>query len=256
LGPINLPLGADIPVGTLTASLSSVTEPTEATIRVNAPEACAMNSWKIWIVPALPKIDSPKVLVSSSLAEAQANLAKGGTVLFLPTQGSIRQRQDTSFLPAFWSPVYFTNQAGTMGLLIQNKHPALADFPTEEYCNWQWWSLLTPCAGSVVLDQVKNIQPIVQTIDAFSRNQKLGLIFEVKVGKGRLLVCSANLTEDSDPMRRQMRTSLIRYLSGSTPSNLTKISEIELSALFREDQLQTSGSQKWSKDLEPVPVKK
>ena len=215
-----------------------------------------MNSWKIWIVPVLPKIDSPKVLVTSSLAEAQADLAKGGTVLFLPTQGSIRQRQDTSFLPAFWSPVYFTNQAGTMGLLIQNKHPALAGFPTEEYCNWQWWSLLTPCAGSVVLDQVKKIQPIVQTIDAFSRNQKLGLIFEVKVGSGRLLVCSANLSGDTDPMRRQMRASLIRYLSESAPSSLTKISESELLALFQEDRPQSSNSEKWSNDVEPVPVKK
>jgi hypothetical protein len=256
LGPINLPLGAAIPAGTLTASLSSITQPTEATIRVSAPEACAMNSWKIWIVPVLPKIDSPQVLVTSSLAEAQTILTKGGTVLFLPTQGSIRQRQDTSFLPAFWSPVYFTNQAGTMGLLIQNRHPALADFPTEEYSNWQWWSLLTPCAGSVVLDQVKNIQPIVQTIDAFSRNQKLGLIFEAKVGSGRLLVCSANLSGDTDPMRRQMRASLIRYLSAPTPSNLTRISETELSALFCEDQPQSSDSEKWSKDLEPVPVKK
>ena len=254
LDPINLPLGAAIPAGTLTASLSSVTQPTEATIRVSAPEACAMNSWKIWIVPPQPFI-KPKVTVTSSLAEAQTSLGKGAPVLFLPTQGSIRQRQDTSFLPAFWSPVYFTNQAGTMGLLIQNKHPALADFPTEEYCNWQWWSLLTPCAGSVVLDQVKNIQPIVQTIDAFSRNQKLGLIFEVKVGPGRLLVCSANLSGDLDPMRRQMRTSLIRYLLGATPSNLTKLSESELSALFCEES-HTSGSEKWSKDLEPVPVKK
>ena len=255
LGPINLPLGAAIPAGTLTASLSSITRPTEATVRISAPEACAMNSWKIWIVPTNPKLDSPNVLVTSSFAEAQTNLAKGRTVLFLPTQGSIRKRQDTSFLPAFWSPVYFTNQAGTMGLLIQNKHPALADFPTQEYCNWQWWSLLTPCAGSIVLDQVKNIQPIVQTIDAFSRNQKLGLIFEVKVGKGRLLVCSANLTEDSDPMRRQMRASLVRYLSGPTPSGLTKISESELSALFCEES-HPSDSKKWSKDLEPVPVKK
>ena len=255
LGPMNLPLGATIPAGTLTSSLSAVTEPTEATIRINAPEACAMNSWKIWIVPAQPKVDFSNVLVTSSLTGAQASLSKGGTVLYLPTQGSIRQRQDTSFLPTFWSPVYFTNQAGTMGLLIQNKHPALADFPTEEYCNWQWWSLLTPCAGSVVLDQVKSIQPIVQTIDAFSRNQRLGLIFEVKVGSGRLLVCSANLIGDLDPMRRQMRASLIRYLSGPTPSNLTKLSESELSALFCEES-HTSGSEKWSKDLEPVPVKK
>ena len=255
LGPINLPLGAAIPAGTLTASLSSITRPTEATVRVSAPDACAMNSWKIWIVPTNPKLDSPKVLLTSSFAQAQTNLAKGGTVLFLPTQGSIRKRQDTSFLPAFWSPVYFTNQAGTMGLLIQNNHPALADFPTEEYCNWQWWSLLTPCGGSVVLDQVKNIQPIVQTIDAFSRNQKLGLIFELKVGSGRLLVCSANLSGDTDPMRLQMRASLVRYLSGPTPAGLAKISESELSALFCEES-HASDSEKWSKDLEPVPVKK
>ena len=255
LGPLNLPLGAAIPIGTLTASLSSITRPTEATVRVSAPEACAMNSWKIWIVPTNPKLDSPKVLVTSSFAETQTNLAKGGTVLFLPTQGSIRKRQDTSFLPAFWSPVYFTNQAGTMGLLIQNNHPALADFPTDEYCDWQWWSLLTPCGGSVVLDQVKHIQPIVQTIDAFSRNEKLGLIFEVKVGSGRLLVCSANLSGDTDPMRLQMRASLVRYLSGPTPANLAKISESELSALLCEES-HASNSEKWSKDLEPVPVKK
>jgi len=256
LDPLDLPLGAAIPVGTITASFTSVAKPTEATIRVTAPEACAMNSWKIWIVPAKPNVDFPKVLVTSSLTEAQASLSKGGTVLYLPAQGSIRQRQDTSFLPAFWSPVYFTNQAGTMGLLIQNHHPALADFPTEEHCNWQWWSLLTPCAGSVVLDQVKNIQPIVQTIDAFSRNQKLGLIFETKVGSGRLLACCANLSGDTDPMRRQMRASLIRYLSGPAPSNLTRISETELSALFRDDQPQGPESEKYSKDLEPVPVKK
>ena len=256
LDPMNLPLGAAIPAGTLTASLSSVAQPTEATIRVSAPEACALNSWKIWIVPVLPKIDYPKVLVTSSLAEAQANLAKGGTVLFLPTQGSIRQRQDTSFLPAFWSPVYFTNQAGTMGLLIQNKHPALADFPTQEYCNWQWWSLLTPCAGSVVLDQVKNIQPIVQTIDAFSRNQKLGLLFEVKVGSGRLLVCSLNLSGNDDPIRRQMRSSLIRYLSEPAPAKLDKLSTNEIALLFRDLPPEETKQAGWAKDLEPIPVKK
>jgi hypothetical protein len=57
-------------------------------------------------------------------------------------------------------------------------------------------------------------------------------------------------------MRRQMRASLIRYLLGATPSNLTKLSESELSALFCEDQPQGSDSEKWSKDLEPIPVKK
>ena len=258
LNPVNLPLGASIPAGTITASLSSITHPTEATFRVHAPEACAMNSWKIWIVPANPTVESSKVLVTSSFAEAQSSLHQGGTVLFLPLQGSIKQRQDTSFLPAFWSPVYFMNQAGTMGLLIQNQHPALADFPTEEYCNWQWWSLLTPCAGSVVLDQVKQVQPIVQTIDAFSRNQKLGLIFEARVGSGRLLVCCANLKEDAlqDPIRHQMRASLTRYLTTPAPSNLAKLSPTELNRLFCDLPPQEIRQGYGAKDLEPVPVKR
>jgi hypothetical protein len=143
-----------------------------------------------------------------------------------------------------------------MGLLIQNKHPALADFPTEEYCNWQWWSLLTPCAGSVVLDQVKNIQPIVQTIDAFSRNQKLGLLFEVKVGSGRLLVCSLNLIGNDEPIRCQMRSSLIRYLSGPAPAKLDKLSANELALLFRDLPPEETKQAGWAKDLEPIPVKK
>ena len=143
-----------------------------------------------------------------------------------------------------------------MGLLIQNKHSALADFPTEEYCNWQWWSLLTPCAGSVVLDQVKNIQPIVQTIDAFSRNQKLGLLFEVKVGSGRLLVCSLNLSGNDDPIRRQMRSSLIRYLSEPAPAKLDKLSTNEIALLFRDLPPEETKQAGWAKDLEPIPVKK
>jgi hypothetical protein len=57
-------------------------------------------------------------------------------------------------------------------------------------------------------------------------------------------------------MRRQMRASLVRYLSGSAYSNLTKISETELLAIFQADRSQSSNSEKWSKDLEPVPVKK
>ncbi len=57
--------------------------------------------------------------------------------LYTPAKAAIRQRQDTAFLPCFWSPVYFTNQAGTMGLLIDNKRPALADFPTADHTDLQ-----------------------------------------------------------------------------------------------------------------------
>jgi hypothetical protein len=258
LTAVDVPLGACHPAGEIKASLASVTKPTEATLTLTA--GAARNSWKIWILPPDAPIDAEGVLVTTSLRDAQAALAKGGRVLYAPGKESIRQRQDTAFLPAFWSPVYFTNQAGTMGLLIDKKHPALADFPTADHTDWQWWSILTPSPGAVVLDQVGvKTQPIVQVIDAFSRNQKLGLVFESRVGEGHLIVCAADFSEEAlqDPMRRQLRSSLVQYLKKTKTTPQDKLTEAQLDQLFQDvsDQEKTV-HREWSKDLEPPPPKK
>jgi hypothetical protein len=258
LPAVDIPIGACHPVGEIQISLSGVTKQAVATLTLTA--GAAKNSWRIWIVPPAAVVDAEGVLVTSSLREAKGALAKGGRVLYAPNKSAIRQRQDTAFLPSFWSPVYFTNQAGTMGLIIDNKHPALSDFPTAEHADWQWWSILTPSPGAVVLDQVDlKSKPIVQVIDAFSRNQKLGLVFEARVGEGHLIVCSADFSDVAlqDPMRRQLRSSLVRYLEKTKTRPPDKLTEAQLDLLFQEvsDQEKTV-HREWSKDLEPPPPKK
>jgi hypothetical protein len=258
LPAVDIPIGACHPVGEIQAALSSATKPTVVTLTLTA--GAAKNSWRIWIVPPAAVVDAEGVLVTSSLREAKASLSQGGRVIYTPVKSAIRQRQDTGFLPSFWSPVYFTNQAGTMGLLIDNKHPALSDFPTAEHTDWQWWSILMPSPGAVVLDQVGlKSKPIVQVIDAFSRNQKLGLVFEARVGGGHLIVCAADFSDVAlqDPMRRQLRSSLLRYLEKTKTQPPDKLSEAQLDKLFQEvsDQEKTV-HREWSKDLEPPPPKK
>ena len=260
LPAVDLGLGACQPAGKISATLSTVVKPLEATLRLAAPAAGAENSWKIWVVPPQAPAEADDVLVTTSLAAAKAALAKGGRVLYTPSRESIRQRQDAAFLPCFWSPVYFTNQAGTMGLLIDNKHPALADFPTADHSDWQWWSILTPSPGAVVLDQVPlKSKPIVQVIDAFSRNQKLGLVFEAKVSEGHLVICAADFSDAAlqDPMRRQLRSSLVRYLSKTKSQPPDQLTEAQLDQLFQDvsDQENTARGE-WAKDLEPPPPKK
>jgi hypothetical protein len=258
LPAVDIPIGACHPAGEIQAALSSATKPTVVTLTLTA--GAAKNSWRLWIVPPAAVVDAEGVLVTSSLREAKASLSQGGRVIYTPVKSAIRQRQDTGFLPSFWSPVYFTNQAGTMGLLIDNKHPALSDFPTAEHTDWQWWSILTPSPGAVVLDQVGlKSKPIVQVIDAFSRNQKLGLVFEARVGGGHLIVCAADFNDVAlqDPMRRQLRSSLLRYLEKTKTQPPDKLSEAQLDQLFQEvsDQEKTV-HREWSKDLEPPPPKK
>jgi hypothetical protein len=70
------------------------------------------------------------------------------------------------------------------------------------------------------------LRPTVQVIDDWFTNRRLGLVFEARVGKGRLLVTSIDLGRDleADPVARQMRHSLLRYAASDrfTP-------EVELS---------------------------
>jgi hypothetical protein len=60
--------------------------------------------------------------------------------------------------------------------------------------------------------------PIVQVIDDWNTNRKLGLIFEARVGGGKLLVCSIDLKNNLDkrPVARQMLYSLMRYMESNT----------------------------------------
>ena len=100
-----------------------------------------------------------------------------------------------------------------MGILCDPKHPALADFPTDFYSNWQWYELLDHSRSIILDDTPAEFRPIVQVIDNFARNHKLGVIFEARVGPGRLLVCGIDLPGlvEKHPAARQLLASLQRY---------------------------------------------
>jgi hypothetical protein len=153
------------------------------------------------------------ILQTSSFTEAIDALEKGKTVLLSPEIQDIAGITG-KFVPVFWSPVHFPNQPGTMGLLVDPEHPALLDFPTDFYSNWQWWDL---CKNSrtIVLDSL-SIDPIVKVIDNFFKNRKLGNVFEAKVGPGKLIFSSVDFHNQltTRPVARQLKYSLLRYMSG------------------------------------------
>ena len=104
---------------------------------------------------------------------------------------------------------------GTMGLLINEKHPALENFPCEFYSTPQWWHIVMNSRLSI-LDDVK-IDPIVQMIDNFERNHLLGLIYEFKVNKSNILVCTSPLKDIKDSREAQwLQYSLIKYIKSDS----------------------------------------
>jgi hypothetical protein len=101
---------------------------------------------------------------------------------------------------------------GTLGILCRPEHPALASFPTSFHSDWQWWHLVRNSRPIILDETPRDFRPLVQVIDNFDRNHKLGLIFETTYGGGSLLVCAIDLPAHQDhPEARQLLHSLLQY---------------------------------------------
>ena len=221
----------DIPTGGLTRlghmdlALAAIPTPAHYKLTVALDKNSIGNDWDLWVYAPAFKVVAPapaSLLVTSELdAIAQTRLEKGGAVLLtIPpsrvAKDPMRGKIALGFSSIFWNTAWTHGQAPhTLGILCDPAHPALANFPTEAYSNWQWWYPVTH-ASAMILDQLPaELHPIVQVIDDWVTNRKLALIFEARVGQGRLLVTSIDLNDAVlDPVRRQLRASLLAYAAG------------------------------------------
>ena len=122
---------------------------------------------------------------------------------------------------------------GTMGILTNPDHPLFKSFPTEFHSDWQWWPIVKE-SRPFILDQTPDgYRPLIQVIDNIERNHKLGLVFEFKVGNGKLLVCMSDLKSIQDkPEGRQFYKSILDYMNSNDFQPETEISLQELNRLF------------------------
>lgn len=225
--PVTIEQGKLFEVDMFALPLAEVAAPQKLTISLTIEGTAYRNHYPIWVYP--PQIDTrvpPAVLVARSFDQAaQEHLAEGGKVLLLPRLDRLPHSVEGAFQSSFWCFPMFRRAAeqrgiappaGTLGILCDPRSPALARFPTEFHSNWQWWHLVKN-SRPIVLDQTPaDYRPIVQVIDNFERNHKLGLIFEGRVGPGKLLLCAIDLPKLQDkPEARQLLHSLLQYMDSA-----------------------------------------
>jgi len=219
LAPTNLRVGTVTTIGTLTAKLDRCEAPCRARLEVQLDGTKYANDWDIWVFPATSKAitDGSDVTISTSLDDALAQLHAGKKVLFDAHQlGTKDNASFARFKPAYWSAWMFQGQY-TLGALVRNQHPALAEFPTENHYDWQWEDLCRSGRGFRLDGLPLDYQPIVQPIGDFHFDWKLGSIFELRVGNGKLLVCGYDISSRlaERPAARQLRASLLAYMNSS-----------------------------------------
>ncbi|MGM9699082.1 MAG: sugar-binding domain-containing protein [Prevotella sp.] len=203
--------GTNTFVGEMSADISFVSKATRATFEVKVENTPWRNTWNIWIFPNIEQLPSDGIVVTADISDAKAALAKGAKVLLSPKPEQVKG-VDGKFVPVFWSPVHFPDQAGTMGLLCNPNHPALASFPTDMHSDWQWWTLAKR-QKVLVVDSIPGLTPIVESVDNFTANRRLASVAETRVGDGKLLLSTIDLlSESTDPAIRQLLYSLLRYM--------------------------------------------
>jgi hypothetical protein len=237
LGNKSVPVGNAQAAGRFSVDLKKIDQASELTVTVGMTKSKFHNSWKIWVYPEILSNGPGNVIFTTAVDSAIRYLEAGRKVILNPDTGSIHGI-DGRFAPVFWSPVHFPDQPGSMGLLINKKSKALADFPTDFYTDWQWWDLVTN-SRSLLLDKLPaQPKPIVRVIDNFFRNRNLATLVEFKVGSGKLILCTMDIHNklSSRPAAKQLRYSLIHYAEDSAFQPADEISTATLRKLLNDDR--------------------
>jgi hypothetical protein len=222
--PRDIPVGAGNALGRVDLALDTVPVPARYKLVVSLEGTAFENDWEVWVYPPAARVATAppaNVLLTSAWdAAARAKLETGGTVWLMlpparvrpdPTKGPVA----LGFSSIFWNTAWTHRQAPhTLGILCDPRHPALSAFPTDAFSNWQWWYPIRHAAAMILDSLPAELHPTVQVVDDWFTNRKLALIFEARIGRGKLLVSSIDLGGASlDPVRRQLRASLTEYIA-------------------------------------------
>ncbi len=200
------------------------------------------NHWDFWVYPSLkPETLKPEtqILLADTLDAKTLEALQNGANVLLTCGGKVKYGNDVvhRYLPVFWNTSWFKMRPPhTTGSYIQNQHPIFKDFPTDDWQNLNWWELVNKTQVMNLANFPKEFQPIVQPIDTWHISRKLGMLLECRVGKGKLVMTTMDLSNNLDKrlVARQLRLSVLNYMQSDAFKPAFEIPAQTLSQLFTE----------------------
>ncbi|MDI1248303.1 MAG: hypothetical protein PSV13_05410 [Lacunisphaera sp.] len=232
------PAGGGADVATVEFPLAGLAAPAQLCCEVSVEGTPWRNEYDLWVYPAAVRYDIPKGMEIADVVDEALlkRVEAGGTVLVLPRLPNLGATIEGQFIANFWTVAFFKNYEGpgTLGLLLDPAHPVFRHFPTEFHSNWQWWPMAR-YGRPIILDGLpRTLQPLVQVIDNFETSRKLGLLFEARLGRGRLMFASIDFLQHRDkPEVRQLLFSILRYMESDAFQPKEEVTAPQILHLFR-----------------------
>lgn len=233
-GPQTFQNGNGMPVGKIDLSLAELTQPSRLNLEVAVDNTPYINDWNFWVYPDSNPGPPAGIYYTTELNQKAKDVLNRGGKVFLNAAGKVVKGKEVQmhFLPVFWNTSWFKMRPPHVtGMLIQEKSPAFAEFPTSYHSDLQWWDIQHGAQTMILEDFPTGFRPLIQPIDTWFLNRRLALVYEAKVGKGKLVVSSADLRKDADdrPAAKQLFYSLQKYMTSDkfNPAHEVDFSVIE-----------------------------
>lgn len=226
--------GNGIIVGNLSFALNDVKVASKLNLEVKVNNTAFANDWNFWVYPNRNPEISSSIYYTTVLDDKAKEVLNNGGKVFLNAAGKVVKGKEVEmhFLPVFWNTSWFKMRPPHVtGMLIQDKSPAFADFPTSFHSDLQWWDIQNRAQVMNLEDFPADFRPLIQPIDTWFMNRRLALVFEAQVGKGKIIISSANLGPDvqDKPASRELFFSLQNYMNSDqfNPKNQLTLEVIQ-----------------------------
>jgi hypothetical protein len=185
----------------------------------------AENEWELYAFPEreVPPAGNVRVVRDMKRDELLKAMADGERVLLLG-RGPFNALESSFRIALAGRP------SGNLATVIKSGHPALEGLPHEGYCSWQFRRLME--GGAVVqLEAGVPFDPVIDVASAMKFAIRQAALFEYRVGRGRLLVCSFRFNDD-DPAARWLKANLVKYVSSDRFEPAQELSSAQLAAVI------------------------
>ncbi|MCL6220253.1 glycoside hydrolase family 2 TIM barrel-domain containing protein [Zunongwangia pacifica] len=236
----SIPIGTNNSIGTIETTLDFVKKAQKLTIEVSVGKF--KNQWNIWVYPDKQiATEESDIIIATEVNDKVRKALNDGQSVLLLASGHVENGKDVVqyLVPAFWNTSWFRMRPPhTTGIYIRDTHPVFKDFPTDYYSDLQWWEIANK-------QQVMNLEnfdpsftPIIQPIDTWFLNRRLSMLFEAKVAKGKLMVCSIDLENDMNEriVARQLKLSILNYMNSEDFNPEAKVKWEIISELFEKKE--------------------
>lgn len=187
-------------------TMPQCTKAARLTLRAELKDTSCSNCWELYVFPAVAdSCDCGDAIVchGCDIDSLETYMNRGETVVIFGTEPFACV--DTTFQLSIAG-----RTTGHLATVIAD-HPITHEFPHQGFFAKQFEGMLNGGHAAILDGTEGSHNPIMDIATTYKNAQREALLFEYRVEKGRLLVCTLNLPEN-DPGARWLKDRILSYV--------------------------------------------